>query len=372
VAASTTTIIVIGAGVIGCAVAHELARRGAAVQVIDDRPAGMGATQASAGMLAPYVEAREPGPLLDLTACSLSLFDNFVARVVADSGTAVRYRRTGTLDVALGDETLRQLQAHADVLTTWGIEASLLDAHAARSFEPLLSERAIGALHIPMHGWVAAMELTRALVLAAVRSGAQFVERGRALSVGGDGAGLVVRTNQETFRADAVVMAGGSWSGQVEIEGAERAPVRPIRGQLVQLRTTGPSLARVVWGEHCYLVPWDEGTLLVGATVEDVGFDERTTAAGVAGLIEAVHELVPGTRTAEFTAARAGLRPGTPDHLPIIGSSEVLPNLVYATGHYRNGVLLAPLTARVVSDLVLDHHVDPALGATWPQRFGLL
>ena len=132
----------------------------------------------------------------------------------------------------------------------------------------------------------------------------------------------------------------------------------------------GPPLRRVIWGERCYLVPWDDGTLLVGATMEEAGFDERTTVAGVRDLLEAVCDLVPGAWSASFLGARAGLRPTSADLLPIIGASQVLPNLMYATGHYRNGVLLAPLTAQLVADAMLEKRIDPALEATSPRRFG--
>ena len=160
------------------------------------------------------------------------------------------------------------------------------------------------------------------------------------------------------------------WSGQIEIEGAvARVPVRPVRGQLLHLAWNGPLLGRVIWSDRCYLVPWQDGTLLVGATVEDAGFDERTTAAGVRDLIEAACDLVPHAWTASVVAARAGLRPASADELPVIGASGVIPNMMYATGHYRNGVLLSPLTAELVADAMLENRMDPLLAATSPQRF---
>jgi glycine/D-amino acid oxidase-like deaminating enzyme len=149
-------------------------------------------------------------------------------------------------------------------------------------------------------------------------------------------------------------------------------PVRPVRGQLLHLSWVGTPLRRVTWSGRCYLVPWDDGTLLVGATVEDVGFDERTTVAGVRGLLEAFCKIVPRGWTAGFLGARVGLRPATADDLPVIGPSAVLPSLMYATGHYRNGVLLAPLTAQLVADAMLDNRIDPHLMLVSPSRFGEL
>ncbi len=371
--AKSGDVVVIGAGIVGCAVAYELARRGAAVRMIDDRPAGMGATQASAGVLAPYVEARDGGPLLDLAIRSLALFDNFVGGVSEASGMAVPYRRSGLVDVALHDDALNAFRRAAEALVARGIAAELLDARAVRDAEPQLTAEARGGLVITSYGFVDAAELTRALVTAAERSGARMLPPQRVTRVSplATASGLRVDTDRGTLTAPHVVLAAGSWAGQLDLAGVRTpVPVKPIRGQLLHLQWNGPPLRRVTWGERCYLVPWDDGTLLVGATVEDVGFDERTTMAGVRDLIDAACELVPQGWTAALKMARAGLRPGTPDGLPVIGRSAALPGLVYATGHYRSGVQLAPLTAQLVADLLLDDKVDPLLELVAPARFG--
>lgn len=366
-----TDIVVIGAGIVGCAVAYELARRGASVQIVDDRPAGMGATQASAGVLAPYIEAPEAGPLLELTVRSLDLFDKFITRVTSVSGVPVMYRRTGTLDVAMHDDMMRRFATTADALAARGVSAELLDAQRVRAEEPHLTGDVRGGLLIASHGFVAAADLTRALATAARRHGAQLIERGRVRRISRSGGDLIVDTDRGPLTGNGVVLAAGSWSGQIEIDGtAGRVPVRPVRGQLLHLGWTGPRIRRVTWSERCYLVPWDDGTLLVGATVEEAGFDERTTAAGVRDLIEAACELVPDAWTASVVSAKAGLRPASADQLPVIGASSRLPNLMYATGHYRNGVLLSPLTAQLVADAMLEDRIDPLMAATSPQRFG--
>jgi glycine oxidase len=365
-------IIVIGAGIVGCAVAHELARRGASVQIVDERPVGMGATQASAGVLAPYIEAREESPLLDLTVRSLDLFDDFIARVSSESGVAVPYRRTGTLDVATSEAEMRALETTAAVLTRRGVPALLLDA-TVRAEEPQLGDGAIGGLLIEAHGFVVASELTRALVMAARRHGAQLIEQSHVRRISRRDDDIVVDTDRGSLTGNAVVLAAGSWSGEVAIEGVTApVPVRPVRGQLLSLGWTGTPLRRVTWSSRCYLVPWDDGTLLVGATVEEAGFDERATVAGVRDLLDAACEIVPRAWTAGFRGARVGLRPASVDGLPIIGPSSAVPNLMYATGHYRNGVLLAPVTAQLVADAMLDNRIDPLLVALSPSRFGNL
>jgi glycine/D-amino acid oxidase-like deaminating enzyme len=180
-----------------------------------------------------------------------------------------------------------------------------------------------------------------------------------------------IETDRARLQAAQVVLASGAWSGQIVVEGASSlVPVRPVRGQLLHLRWHGAPLSRITWDERCYTIPWPDRTVLVGATVEDAGFEQRTTVAGVRDLLEAACDLLPNAWTAELLSARAGLRPGSPDALPLIGWSEAVPGLMYATGHYRNGVLLAPLTAELVANAMTGGAPDPALELTRPGRFG--
>jgi glycine oxidase len=365
-------VVVIGSGIVGCAIAYELARRGASVDVVDDRPVAMGATQASAGVLAPHIEAREGSPLLEMSVRSLALYDEFVSRVSGDGGVSIPYRRTGTIDIALDERDLHALRITAEVLACRGVPALLLDAASVRKEEPQVAE-SLGALLIDEHGYVGAADLTRALAAAARRCGAQLLEPNRVRRVTPRAGDFVLETDKGTLTSSAVVLAAGSWSSEIAIDGIEaRVPVRPVRGQLLALAWRGAPLRRVTWSSRCYLVPWDDGTLLVGATVEEAGFDERTTAAGVRDLLDAVCDLVPRAWSSGFTSARVGLRPATPDDLPIIGESPSVPRLFYATGHYRNGVLLAPLTADLVAEALLNGRVDPVLLAVSPARFGRL
>jgi glycine oxidase len=340
------------------------------VQLVDDRQPGMGATQASAGMLAPFTEAKDrDAAFLDLAVRSLDLYGAFVERVVETSRMPVGYRRTGTIDVASTAKRMASLRDIARRLEARNVKLSLLDAAAARDEEPQLGDAVAGALLIPAHGYVNAGELTRALVAAARTHDAHLIEA-RVRSIAQRAGVITVETGRGALSADVVIVAAGSWSGRLDIAGSEAVPVRPVRGQLLHLSWEGPPLHRVTWGDRCYLVPWEDGTLLVGATMEEVGFDERTTVSGVKGLLAAACELVPSASNASVVSARAGLRPGTPDALPLIGWSNAMPNLMYATGHFRNGVLLCPVTAQLVADAVLDGVVDPALKTTDPQRFG--
>ena len=366
-------VVIQGAGIIGCAVAHELARRGARVTVIEAREPGQGATQASAGVIAPFIEAPDDTVLRRLCVESLGLYEAFIERVRRESGVDVEYRRTGSLEVALDQAEAEHLQAVAKALAAKNIRAELIGAASALSREPTLAPATVAALFVPEHGYVAAPMLTQALAAAAKAHGATFQTRTRVERVGRDrnGGGLRVDTSVGAVAADAVICSSGSWAGQFPFAvDARSIPIRPVRGQMLYLRWRGSAPpSRVIWGSRCYLVPWSDGTLLVGATVEEVGFAEETTVAGVRTLIDAARELLPGTDGAEFIQARVGLRPASPDLLPVIGEWDALPGFYFAAGHYRNGILLAPLTAKMIADQLLDRRRHPLLDATAPGRF---
>jgi glycine oxidase len=252
------------------------------------------------------------------------------------------------------------------------VVGKVLDARATRAEEPQLPPDVAGGLLIDTHGFVGAHDLTRAMAVAARRHGAQLLEQCRVRRITRAGAEVIVETDRGVLSANGAVLAAGSWAGDIDVDGVmPRVPVRPVRGQLLYLAWNGPMLRRVIWSRRCYLVPWEDGTVLVGATVEEVGFDERTTVAGVRDLLEAACDVVPHARTAGFRTARVGFRPASSDGMPIIGASRTVPNLVYATGHFRNGILLAPLTAQLVADVILDGRNDPLLGLVSPARFGL-
>ena len=240
-----------------------------------------------------------------------------------------------------------RLLALGEWVRSIGVDAQWVPAVDVARLEPAMGETE-GALLVPSHGYVRAVQLTAALLAAARRNGAMFHSERRVENIAFDGDDVIVTAGDMSYRAGTLVIAAGSWSGLL---GA--TAVKPVRGQLLQLRWTGPPIMRVLWSESCYIVPWVDGTLLVGATVEDVGFDDRVTASGVYALLAAANALLPGVRDATFVEARAGLRPATPSGLPIIARSAEHPSVVYATGHYRNGILLAPLTAHLVADLVL-------------------
>jgi glycine oxidase len=340
-------VVIVGAGVIGCAVAHELARRGLRTVVVEARAVGRGATQASAGVLAPFIEAPAEGPLQALTVESLGMYDRFVATVSEEANLPVEYRRCGTIEVARDSGSVRRLKTLGEWARSRGVDARWVEASEIGRLEPALAPTS-GGLIVSEHGYVRVGQLTDALAAAARRHGAAIHDSCRAEQLSSVGDGVRLTTSDGAYRARFVVVAAGSWSGAI----APETEVIPVRGQLLYVKWQGPAITRVLWSDHCYLVPWVDGTLLVGATVEHAGFDERVTAAGVQQLLNAASEVLPGIADATFIEARVGLRPATPTGLPTIRRSAEHPSIIYATGHFRNGILLAPLTARLVAELI--------------------
>ena len=270
--------------------------------LIDPRGRGQGATRASAGILAPHIEGHSP-EFLRLALDSLDQYDSFITRVSADAQRPIEYRRSGTLQVACTDDEARKLADAARALAQRGASHTLLDGDGARQLEPALTDRVRAGLLIPDNGYVGVATLMAALEEASGRHGACLdmlpVDRIESAPVGCVSMPALIGS-----MSDALVVAAGSWSGGIPMPPAAPAPVRPVRGQLLQLRFDSPPLTRIVWGSAAYLVPWTDGDLLVGATVEDVGFDERVTAAGVAQLLDAAAALLPAARVGRLSSRR--------------------------------------------------------------------
>ncbi|HWO15713.1 MAG TPA: glycine oxidase ThiO [Solirubrobacterales bacterium] len=347
--------IVVGAGAIGLSCAWRAARRGARVVVLDrDRPPA-GATRVAAGMLAPVGELTFGEPeLLELTLAAAELYPSFVAELEAASGMSAGYERRGALHVALDRDEAAELRRIHDLQRSLGLEAEWLPPRRCRDLEPGLTPSFNGGVHAPGEAAVDPRALTVALLAALAAEGVEVrtgVEVAAALTQGESLVG--VRTSEgDELRAGTTVLAAGAWSGQAEWLSKEaRPPVRPVKGQIIELRTPDgePPCERIVASERVYLVPRPDGRLIAGATVEERGFDTAVTAGGVHELLREAYRLLPDVAEMELVEAVAGLRPGTPDNLPLIGPGA-MDGLVLATGHYRNGILLAPLTAERVAE----------------------
>jgi glycine oxidase len=349
-------VAVLGGGLVGLAVAWRARERGLSVLVVDRGELGAGTSRVAAGMLAPVAEA-DAGEraLLALGLRSAQGWPAFAAELVEVSGIDVGYRTCGTLMLARDRDEAEALERERDLRERFGLRVERLLPSAARRLEPALAPTLRGALHLPDDHAVDPRLVCAALARAAERAGAVLRP------------GVEV-SDPAALPAEQVVIAAGPWSGAF----GEEARVRPVKGQSLRLRDpTGPGLIdRVVrWGPPTpgYLVPRGDGRYVLGATSEERGFDTAVTAGGVHDLLRDASELVPGILELEVEEAIAGLRPGTPDNAPIIGRSLADPRIVWATGHYRNGVLLAPVTADLVVAELAGEPVEHSFG---PGRFG--
>jgi glycine oxidase len=345
-------VVVVGGGLVGCSVALRLAQAGARCTVVERSVPGAEASSAAAGILAPQAEAEGLGPFLALCLRSRALYPEFVAEVEALSGLRVSFRPSGVLHAAFSQASLDRLRGRVDLQRSAGLSAELLEADAVLRLEPAVNQAVHGAASFPMDASVDNRLLMRALSMAAARAGVRFVSgHVRALlDVGGRAVGVDV--DGERLPADAVVVAAGAWTGLVPGAGVSPRSLRPARGQMVMLRTRLPVLERVVFSDQGYLVPRTDGHLVAGSTLEFQGFAKDVTAAGLARILALAMEIIPTLADAPVVETWAGLRPFTEDHLPVLGPGPLL-GLFLASGHFRNGILLAPVTAELLTQAVL-------------------
>jgi glycine oxidase len=346
--------IFVGGGIIGLSCAWRAAQRGARVAVLERAEPPAGATNVAAGMLAPVGELTFGEPrLLELTLEAARLYPGFVAEVEAASGQLTGYLRRGALHVALDRDEAAQLRRVHDLQRSLGLEAEWLAPRQCRALEPGLTPSFNGGVHAPDEASIDPRALLRALTVALAEAGGELRSGCEVVDgvFGGDRLLGVRCADGEELRADAVVLCNGAWSGATEwLPEHARPPVRPVKGEALELRGRDGAPApaeRIVCSERVYLVPREDGRLIVGATVEERGFDTVVSAGGVLELLREAYRLLPDVAEMELVGAIAGLRPGTPDNLPLIGPGAV-DGLVLATGHFRNGILLAPLTAELI------------------------
>jgi glycine oxidase len=367
-------VVVLGSGAIGIAVAWRCAQRGLSVTVVDPSPE-RGAWNTAAGMLAPITELHyTETPLLRLGLESLARYPDFAAEVTDESGLPVGFVACGAVMAAWDGAdlaALRDLHVFAGGL---GVDAQLLTGRELRALEPAVAAGLPGALYAPGDQQVDPRLLHAALLAACRRRGVTFVASPGAVLIDADRARGVRVAGGAVVGSGHVVLAAGCWSQQIEgVPAAVSPPVRPVKGQTLRLRLPGrPRLGRIVrgWvkGVPIYLVPRADGTIVVGASVEENGFDQQPRAGAVYELLRDAQSLVPELSEAVLEEVSTGLRPGSPDNAPIIGPSAV-DGLILATGHYRNGILLAPVTADGVATLITDGALPDALTPFTISRF---
>ncbi|MEV6079836.1 glycine oxidase ThiO [Streptomyces sp. NPDC052069] len=370
-------VLVIGGGIIGLVTAWRAAQRGLRTTVADPEPGG-GAARVAAGMLAAVTELHYGEQLLlGLNVASAARYPEFAAELSAASGQDIGFRACGTLAVALDSDDRAHLRELHALQQRSGLESEWLSGRECRRLEPMLAPGVRGGLRVDGDHQVDPRRLASALLTACERAGV-VLRRGWAerLSVrGGRAVGAVLADGTELV-ADQVVLAAGSLSGRLAGVPEEAVPpVRPVKGQVLRLTVPpayAPFLSRtvraVVRGSHLYLVPRENGELVVGATSEELGWDTTVTAGGVYELLRDAHELVPGITELPLTETRAGLRPASPDNAPLLGPTA-LPGLLLATGHHRNGVLLTPVTGDAMADVLTSGELPEVARPFAPGRF---
>jgi len=363
-------VAVVGGGVIGCSVAYHAARRGAKVALFEAERIGSGASSAAAGMLNAQAESHGPGPLLDLLLESRKMHKPLSEELYEVTGLDPEYVWAGTLRVATDEAFAEKLAAEHSWQRGEGLSTRWLDADEARELEPGLSPATIAALYLPEDGQVNSPRLVRALALAAASRGARVEEAARVVGFLTErGRVTGVRTVEQEIPAGSVVLAGGVASGRLAGEIGTPLPVRPVKGEILSVTARPVPVKANVWDDRCYLVPKRDGRVVVGATEEPGVHDRRPTLSGVAHLSGSAIALVPSLARAHFAGAWGGLRPTVPDGYPVLGPEGGLEGLLIATGHYRNGVLLAPITGEVVSALALGEPPPMDISPFSPQRF---
>lgn len=374
-----TDVVVVGGGVIGGAIALALAKRGAEVCVVERGPAAGEApgetgvaSWAAAGVLGAQIEGRHDGPLVRLCLASRARYPAWIAGICEATGLDVEMRAAGVMRPAYGESELAAVIEEVAWQEQAGLRVERLDAAAAIEIEPEITREIVGAVRFPDDRRIDPPSLVRALRAAMARAGVE-------LRAGATVRGVLVRDGRArgveiedrgSIEGDAVVVAAGSWSSRVALAGLAEGAIEPARGQMIELGLAKQIVRGVIDGPECYLSPRDDGRVLVGSTVERVGFRTGATASVVRDLLGAAIRLVPGLAEATVRRAWAGFRPVAADELPMIGASEIA-GLYLATGHFRNGVLLAPITAEIIAALISGEAPpsDVALAPFDPKRF---
>ena len=363
-------VLVVGAGVIGAAVAWELLQRGAEVVLLDGAAEGGHTSAASAGMVNPFSLTPDDTPALPLYWQSLQMYPDWTRALHERTGIDPEWRDGGCLRVALTPTDAEHLEASLAWIRRYDARAELYDAYTARQLEPALNPEIACALHIPSEGWVHTERLMRALHRAVQLSGANLYTGSPVLSlVVCNGSVRGVQTAHGVLEGDAVVVAAGAWAGALLQPLGIHAPTTPVRGVILSLGDLPLPIRRILSSPVGYLVPRVDGTALLGATREQAGYDARATAEGYAVLTHNLARLAPHLMHATVLGHTVGLRPDTPDHNPYLGAVAGYDGLYLAAGHAYHGILLAPATARAIADVILNGATELPIAPFDPNRF---
>lgn len=372
----TADIVIIGGGVIGLAVARGLALRGVRdVLLIERDSLGAESSRAAAGMLAPQAEANRAHEFFFLTCQSRNMYPAFAAALLDETGIDIELETTGTLYLAFTEHDVEELQKRYEWQTKAGLTVEKMDTRAVRQLEPAINEDVRLALKFPLDTQVENRRLISALAAASERLGVRLetgtavtslrIERDRVTGV---------ETSRGFIAAKSVVIAGGAWSSLLGA-GDKALPdlrIKPVRGQMLCFQPNLRLTKHVIYSPRGYLVPRRDGRLLAGSTTEHAGFEKQVTASGAHSIISAALEISPQVASLPLVDSWAGLRPRAADTLPVLGPCDEIAGVYYATGHYRNGILLAPITGELIAGAIVDKVFPAALQIFSPDRFGLI
>jgi glycine oxidase len=368
-------VLVVGAGLIGSSIALELASQKLQVALLDRQQPGREASWAAAGMLSPGPDAPEDLPLVPLAKESLRLYPDFISSIEEASGYRVAFVREGALEIFHDSDGAAKRDQLLAEYTELGLVGAVISPEAARASEPALNPNVNAIAWLAGEATVDPRQLIEAAIAAAKNSGVTILTSQSVTSVLAESGASIVVANGQKISAGNVVIAAGSFCGSIgqdaargAIGMARYAPTHPVRGQMIAMRSKKVKLKKVLRSEHGYIVPRTDGRIIAGSTLENVGFNRETTQEGLRKILDAAIALAPGLADAEIVETWAGLRPGTPDHLPIIGPTDI-PGLLIATGHYRNGILLAPVTAKLIGDWIVEGKARFSVDRFSPLRF---
>ncbi|MEO5763158.1 MAG: glycine oxidase ThiO [Vicinamibacteria bacterium] len=360
-------VVVAGAGIVGLSAACELAKRGARTVVLDRGQTGREASYAAGGILSPQAEAAPDSPLLALALKARARHTALAAELQSQTGIPVEHQTDGVLSLAFSAKEENELRSLTQAQRQLGLRANMVSRDDLRSLESSVHDDAVGAALFPDDHRVDNRRLMDALKALAIKRGVEIAEFTTVRSIESEhGRVTAVRTDHDRIETRAVINALGAWANDLQGCG-DTVRIRPVKGHMMAL-IGGPKVQHVVYGHHGYIVPRMDGRLIVGSTMEEVGFDTVVTAAGIARLISIATLIVPATGQASISEMWTGLRPATPDGLPVIGRGRI-EGLVVAGGLFRNGILLGPLVGEMVAALALGETPSVDLSAFRPDRF---
>jgi glycine oxidase len=366
-----TEVAIIGGGVIGCAIAYNLRKAGVDVMVLDQGEIGAEASSAAAGLLAPLGSLSGPGAFADLMLASFNLFPALVPELENASGIRLEYEQTGALRVVRDSKHIPNLRKRMKEWQPLGLRMDWLTGDEARQREPLLASDISAAIYAPQESQIKASYVAQAYWRAAANQGATFYSHKEIIGLqqhNGKVTGIYT-ADGETIACNSLIIAAGAWAARCGEWLNIEIPVSPQRGQILSLRQPSSPLHHLVFGEAVYLAPKNDGTIIVGATREEVGFDKQLTAGGIAWLLNSAIRLVPSLECCAIEAIWAGLRPKTPDQQPILGKAPAWENVVLATGHGSVGIMLSAITGKMIAELVVMGKTPEIMRAFSVERF---